>query len=67
MRLNQKLDLAHAHNTVKILLDLRKLLQIIDLRKGDYTAQITTIIDSTEKHLAATPESDELDVWQLAK
>ncbi|MBW4679176.1 MAG: hypothetical protein KME19_03540 [Microcoleus vaginatus WJT46-NPBG5] len=67
MKLNQELelDLAHAHNALKILLDLRKLLEIINLQKGDYTTQIATVIDAMEKHLILTPDMSNLNDWRL--
>ncbi|MCF2151804.1 hypothetical protein IQ276_036415 [Desmonostoc muscorum LEGE 12446] len=65
MRRNQELDIDHAHHAAKIIVNLRKLLQIIDLRKGECITQISDVIDSMETHLAKTAESNELNVWQL--
>lgn len=65
MRRNQELDIGHAHHAAKILVNLRKALQLIDLRKGECIAQISDVIDSMETHLAKTAESNELNVWQL--
>lgn len=60
-----QLDVAHAHNAVKILLDIRKLIQNIDLQQGDYTNQISTVIDAMERHLTLTPNSSNINGWRL--
>ncbi len=65
MRRNQELDIGYAHHAAKIIVNLRKVLQTIDLRKGECIAQISDVINSMEAHLAKTAESNELNVWQL--
>lgn len=67
MKLNRELhlNLTHAQNAVKILLNLRELLQKIDLQKGDYTNQISTVIEAMEQHLTLTPDISSINGWRL--